>query len=256
MVEPGSPHAAHPIRPVLLQELLSVLGCMERRHQIRRDRPRTPEFRHDRLEPHGTLEGQGREDGPSEIAPDHQHTMVAQENRPVRPKRLSHRSTGLRCHHQIRRAIEHRQAFGEHQRVVGKVLEAATGCGQRRRVERMRVYDSAHVSTSPVHLEVQRRLEMHGAVPCDLSAVEIERDDVARRHLFEPQPFAFHQHAVALPRADVAQRQIAMAVERENPAGPGDLVLQRRDCTAHTVSDRALRVASSRRIRRCTRAGI
>jgi hypothetical protein len=62
-----------------------------------------------------------------------------------------------------------------------------------------------------------------------LVGVDIERDDVLGRDLVERDALTLDEDRplVRQPRAHVAERQVDVAFERKDPAGPRDLLPQR-----------------------------
>ena len=113
-------------------------------------------------------------------------------------------------------------AVREQDAVVRQRHELRRGRAERGRVRRVPVDDGADVGADGVDARVQDRLEVEQGVRV------VDGDDVVGFDLVERDSLALDpDRAVRRAGADVAERQVGVALGREDAAGPRDLLLQR-----------------------------
>src|SRR5262249_54503165 len=107
--------------------------------------------------------------------------------------------------------------------VVRQELEVRVGRGESGRERRMAMDDRAHVRARLVDLRVQHRLEVQRRVGV------VDRDHVVGADLVERDPLPLYVDVVAVPvaDADVPERQVGVALERQDAAGPRRLLAER-----------------------------
>ena len=140
------------------------------------------------------------------------------------------------------RLLEDGEPLGEQHRVVRQHLERRAGRGERRDERRVPVHDRADVGARLVDLGVQHGLEVHLGRQRHLVVREVELDHVVRVDLVERDALALDLHdVVALgATADVPEREVGIALEREDAAGPGDLLAQRLGRGGHQAARRSV----------------
>ena len=110
---------------------------------------------------------------------------------------------------------------------MGEVEQVGVGGGEGRRVGRVAVDDRAHVVAPAVDLGMQHRLEMHLVGGIAQVGVQIELDHVGGGDLRQGHSAALDPHPLrplGIAGADVAQRQVLIALVGEDAAGPGHLL--------------------------------
>jgi hypothetical protein len=145
--------------------------------------------------------------------------MVSQEHRPPHAESAGDGRPLLGGHDQVGRLVEASNPVGEEDGVVRQQLEVGVRGRERGRVRGMAVDDRADVRAGSVHLGVEDRLEMK------VGRAVTELDDVLRLDLVERDALALDEDRVTLARAHMAERQVGVALESEDPAGPGHLLL-------------------------------
>jgi hypothetical protein len=156
--------------------------------------------------------------------------VVAQQQRRGVAECVGHERPLAGVHDQVRHAVVGRDPADEQHAVVRQVGEFGVGRSERRRIRRMSVNDASDVRAPLVYLRVQDGLEMHALADVVVVGVEVDGDHVRRGHLAERDTLALDvdRALVGAARADVAERQVLVAVHREDPACPGHLLGDRR----------------------------
>ena len=90
--------------------------------------------------------------------------------------------------------------------------------------------DRTDVRTGAVDLGVHDRFEMVVGSCQGIGVIEVEGDDVLRLHFVERRALALDpdRARAGLARADVAERQVDVSLERDDATGQGDLFPQDR----------------------------
>jgi len=155
--------------------------------------------------------------------------VVPQQHGAPCTQRLGHRAGLLGLGDELRRLLEGADPVGEEDGVVGQHLELRLGGGEGGGVGRMPVHDGAHVGAPAVDLRVEHRLQVHVRRGRRAAVAEVELDDVVRLHLVQGHPLALyvHRRPARLAGADVAEREVGVALEGEDAAGPRHLLAER-----------------------------
>ena len=171
-----------------------------------------------------------RQHGPGHVLADDEHAVVAQQDGPARAERRGDGRALLGVGDQLGRVLEDAPApSAKSTASCVSSSSGAVGRAERRRVRRMAVDDRADVRPRPVDLGVQHRLEVHVGRSNASGSSRSSATTSSGSTSSSATPLRLIQ-TVAAPGAagaDVAEREVGVALEREDAAGPGDLLAQR-----------------------------
>ena len=169
----------------------------------------------DRLEPRRPLERGGCQHGPRNVLADDEHAVVAHQHG---APRAEGRATARPCRRS--RSGRGRRNGRPRRRTASPSCVSSTRCGggraERGRVRRMAVDDRAHVGPHAVHLGVQHRLEVEHARRCRRPTTTSSGVDLVQRDALALDP----DRAVGAARADVAEREVGVALARRGCGRP------------------------------------
>ena len=217
-------HPPFPGGPVVVHERLLVLLRLELPRGVGRDLVLGPERVGDRLEADGALQGEGGEHGPADVLASDDDAVVAQERGTPRAQRLRDAAGPGTVGHELRALVERPDAVHEEDRVMGEDPQRGIDRAECRAVDRVAVDDGVHVRAGAIDLGVHDRLEVVAGSLERVGVVEVERDDVVGLDLVEGEALALDPDdpRAGLARADVTEREVDVALERDDPAGDRD----------------------------------
>ena len=181
------------------------------------------ERRGDRLQADRAFEGDRAQDCPAHVLVGDDDAVVREDDGSARAERFRHGTPLLVLRDQLGGLVEDGDAVGEEDRVMREQLETRARRSECGRVRGMAVDDRSHVGPPRVDLGMQDRLQVQ------IRRRVVEVDDVVRLDLVQSHALALDVDGLAAggPRADMAQRQVCISLQGEDPARPGDLLPHR-----------------------------